>query len=345
MGVRRDQRCAGGVGWATAGELRRRSSTRRDRRDIRDISAVQCAAAAEHRRQGSHSRSMLTFKVKRSGATARNVSRGGTTSGAALASRPATWRVVMPAACSMISRWHWAGSAARPRTPDRQTTRLSDRPGAAPGRAQRWAAAPLGRQPATVVASRDSSAAEEVQRGAGPSRARRNRQRGWAPERLRRLHSRPSAPAAHRHAGRRRAARRRGSPSARLRRRDAPGGRLGARRSDPARARRRVPPAVSAPPTPTRSVGCTCSAAPGHAPSHRVRTVQADPYVRTQNTGARGSPLGANLLRADRARWCGIGGRRFRQPPLPLLAFAPPLTALRVRTPVRVGLAAWAPPR
>ena len=80
--------------------------------------------------------------------------------------------------------------------------------------------------------------------------------------------------------------------------------------------------AVSAPPTPTRSAGCTCSAAPGHAPSHRVRTVQADPYVRTQNTGARGSPLGTNLLRADRAR-CGIGRRRVRQPPLPLLAFAP----------------------
>ena len=38
----------------------------------------------------SHSWSMLTFKVKRSGATARSVSRGGTTSGAAVASRPAT---------------------------------------------------------------------------------------------------------------------------------------------------------------------------------------------------------------------------------------------------------------
>ena len=34
-----------------------------------------------------------------------SVSRGGTTSGAAAASRPATWRVLMPAACSISSRW------------------------------------------------------------------------------------------------------------------------------------------------------------------------------------------------------------------------------------------------
>ena len=33
------------------------------------------------------------------------VSRGGTTSGAAAASRLATWRVLMPAACSISSRW------------------------------------------------------------------------------------------------------------------------------------------------------------------------------------------------------------------------------------------------
>ena len=53
----------------------------------------------------SHSWSMLTFNVKRSGATARSVSRGGTTSGAAAASRTATWRVLMPAACLINSRW------------------------------------------------------------------------------------------------------------------------------------------------------------------------------------------------------------------------------------------------
>ena len=149
----------------------------------------------------------------------------------------------------MISRWRCGFSSAAADT-GRQTVRLSNHPGTAPVRAQRWAAALLEPRPATVPASRDSSAAEEVQPGSGPGRERWDRQRGRAPERLRRLHSRPSAPAAHRHAGRRRAARRRGSPPARLRRRDAPGGRLGARRSDRARARRSVPPACL--PTPHR---------------------------------------------------------------------------------------------
>ena len=71
----------------------------------------------------------------------------------------------------------------------------------------------MGPRPATVPAPCDWSGAEEVQPGPGPRRVRREPERGRAPERARRLRSTPGAPAAHRHARRRGAAQRRGSPA------------------------------------------------------------------------------------------------------------------------------------
>ena len=83
----------------------------------------------------------------------------------------------------------------------------------------------MGPRPATVPAPCDSSGAEEVQPGPGPRRVAQRLallvdahlqgepERGRAPERARRLRSTPGAPAAHRHARRRGAAQRRGSPA------------------------------------------------------------------------------------------------------------------------------------
>ena len=71
----------------------------------------------------------------------------------------------------------------------------------------------MGPRPATVPAPCDWSGAEEVQPGPGPRRVRREPERGRGPERARRLRSTPGAPAAHRHARRRGAAQRRGSPA------------------------------------------------------------------------------------------------------------------------------------
>ena len=83
-----------------------------------------------------------------------------------------------------------------------------------PVRGPWWAAAPMGPRPATVRAPRDSPGAEVAQQGDGPRRARRDRERGRVPESARRLRWTPAAPAAHRHAGRRGAAQRRGLPPA-----------------------------------------------------------------------------------------------------------------------------------
>ena len=121
--------------------------------------------------------------------TARSVSRGGTTSGAAAASRPATWRVLMPAACSISSRWRCGcSSGAADNGPGRQLRKRI-----IPGRFRRprsgtqrlrWSRDRLGRLAERIVGGTCS--------GAGPSSGPvqlRSGARGIAPTVNRRAHS------------------------------------------------------------------------------------------------------------------------------------------------------------
>ena len=133
-----------------------------------------------------HSWSMLTFNVYRSGATARSVSIGGTTSGAAAASRPATWRVLMPAACSISSRWRCgcssgaaddgpgdssANGSSRDDSGAREAAR-SDSDGAATGSKGAGAGrSVVGRSCGAGPSSEDSAAGTETQGGAGNGEA------------------------------------------------------------------------------------------------------------------------------------------------------------------------------